>query len=163
MTQSSSTPIVFIHYGKSDQLELAIRQAGHTNPGTDIYLLGDDSNKHLSHLVQHYHYEKFYKADCQLKAVYRRLSTNPFDYEYFCFKRWFVLLEFMNSAQLDWVCTLDSDFLLYDEVSSFVTLQLKQKDLIAGFCVPDQQFDRSLVACFRAHFICQYKILEIFL
>lgn len=161
-TELTSVPIVFIHYGKSDQLELAIRQVRHSNPGTPIYLLGDTRNQYISNLVQHFSYETFGGADSELKNVYKHLSSNPPVYEYFCFKRWFLLLEFMNSTHLDWACTMDSDFFLYDDVSLFAASQLKCKNLEAGFCIPDQQFDQYLWACSGHISIVSLKFLKLF-
>ena len=143
-------PIVFTHFGKSNFLELAIQQAKFTNPKSAIYLLGDDANLYLSDSCNHQQFSKYSECDAILKEVYKHFSTNSYEFEYFCFKRWFVLLDFMKANHLDWICATDSDFMLYDNVSDFLSTILKGNNHAAGYCVQEQDFD-SFLWCASGH------------
>lgn len=145
-----SIPIVFTHFGKSDYLELAIHQAKFSNPESDIYLLGDDANLYLSKYCMHEQFSKYSNCDKILKEVYKHFSTNSYEFEYFCFKRWFVLLDFMKANNLDWVCAADSDFMLYDSVSKFLTSILKINNYNSGYCIQEQDFN-SYLWCGSGH------------
>lgn len=143
-------PIVFTHFGKSDFLELAINQAKFTNPNSEIYLLGDDANLYLKGFCNHQQFSKYSECDTVLKEAYKHFSTNSYEFEYFCFKRWFVLLDFMKNNNLNWICAADSDFMLYDNVSDYLTTILKRNNYTAAYCVQEQDFE-SFLWCGSGH------------
>ena len=134
-------PIVFTHFGKSNFLELAINQAKFSNPESQIYLLGDDTNLYLSDFCNHQQFSKYSECDTSFKEVYQHFSTNSYEFEYFCFKRWFVLLDFMKTNNLGWICATDSDYMLYGDVSAYLTAQLANHEYTAGYCIPEQPYD----------------------
>ncbi len=135
-------PIVFTHFGKSDYLEIAIQQAKFTNPKSAIYVLGDDANLYLSDFCNHQQFSKYSECDTIFKEAYQHFSTNSYEFEYFCFKRWFVLLDFMKANNLDWICAVDSDYMLYGDISAYLSTQLAtMQNYTAGYCIPEQQYD----------------------
>jgi hypothetical protein len=126
--------IVFIHLSNSDYLKYSLGQARRSNPESPIYLIGDSSNNCYDS-VQHHFFEHYSgKADA-FASIYRHFSTNSFQFELFCLQRWFVLKEFLTTTRVDKCLYLDSDTMLYADV----TREQKKFDeydftLSAGIC-----------------------------
>ena len=133
-------PICFIHSGIQYHLDLSINQARHFNPNEKIYLLGDQANKGVFDQVTHLEITDTSKLLSKFEEAYKHASTNSFEFEYNCFKRWFLLLEFMRTNSIDWVCTLDSDFMLFDSMQQYFDKYLYQTHYLAALCIPDQKF-----------------------
>src|SRR4051812_33485586 len=106
-------PIVFVHYGNSFYLELAIKQSLQFYKKEEVILLGDKDNKYLSQYCTH----KVSNYKSSFKNIYKHYSTNGFDFEFVCFDRWFHLLELMKQNDLKWICYMDSDFMIYQNFS----------------------------------------------
>jgi hypothetical protein len=45
--------------------------------------------------------------------LYEHLNTTPYDYELFCYLRWFIILQYMRDNQLDVILHIDSDVLFF--------------------------------------------------
>jgi len=104
-------PVVFIHKGDSEYLPLALRQAKAWNP--EITLLGDRSNWSV---WPRWHNITDYPGSGALRA-YLHMSSNPAEFEKFCFTRWFILRDFATYQNLDEVFYCDSDVVLYCDVN----------------------------------------------
>lgn len=137
----SSIPIVFIHFGPDRFLKFAIDQARYSNRGNEIFLIGDSSNLNLSKTANHFLINRYEERVNRLKQVYEHHSSNSFEYEYFCIKRWFLLYEFMEEKNFDWVFTLDSDVMLYRAIQPFFEQNIFAKDYEAALCTPEQEHD----------------------
>ena len=124
-----SLPIIFIHTGYSDYLEFTLRQASHVSKDSDIYLLGNSTNNKFDFL-KHINIDKYSIKSEEFRKVYKHLTSNPFEYELFCFQRWFILLEFMIDHEIDKVFVCDSDVLLYTDIDEVATTFFKSKDLV---------------------------------
>lgn len=139
-------PIVFINYNHSDFLNLSILQARSFNPDCEIILLGDKSNKNLKKICTHLFYDNYANRLNKLEKIYKHFSTNSYVIELFCIKRWFILYEFMKDSELDWVCTVDSDVMLYSSVNNFFCENIYKKDYEAAFCIAKQDFKEFIWA-----------------
>ena len=53
----------------------------------------------------------------KFRASYRHRSHNGYDYELFCFLRWFYLLDYLDREDLESVFYLDSDVVIYTDLS----------------------------------------------
>lgn len=119
---SFKLPIIFIHTGSQFYLKNAIANAIAFNPNGNVILLGDKSNAHFEKLfnrqLKHYYIHDFMKLAFEFKDCYIHMSSNHYDYELFCFQRWFIVREFMNVNKFDKVLCLDSDVLLYCDVNN---------------------------------------------
>ena len=111
-------PIIFIHRGYSSYLEFSLRQAKFSSPSSEVILLGDDANECLGKIVKHVNIKDFSKAAIGFSKIYQHYSTNPYDYELFCFQRWFILLEYMISENINEVFVCDSDVLIYSDINN---------------------------------------------
>lgn len=113
-----SLPIIFIHAGNSPYLPLSLYQTQHWNPSTQIILLGDNSTRYCRRYVTHYHYAHYSKWATDFATLYTHHSVNGLPYELFCLQRWFILYEFLSAHKCDRALYLDSDVLVYSDLTS---------------------------------------------
>jgi hypothetical protein len=138
----SAIPIVFIHSGNNDYLQLAVKQAKFFNPVSEVFLLGDLSNQVLRNECSHVLMNRFAGGLVKLKDVYRHSSTNSYEFELNCFARWFILRDFMRENKIAWVCHLDSDFMLYSSVQEYFNSNIEGSNKEAALCIPFQEHDK---------------------
>lgn len=111
----SAYPIIILHKGNHDYLKICIKQAKYSNPDSRIILIGDNSNKKLAFDagIEHYLIGNYFKSAFEFAKIYSHHSTNDYNYELFCFQRWFIILDFINSQGIDKFIHIDSDVLLF--------------------------------------------------
>lgn len=114
----SSLPIVFIHKGNSWYLPYTLYQAHVTNPDSDIFLIGDCQTLHFPSWVKHIDYSDYNDSLSELLKVYQHHSSLGKDFELVCIERWFVLYAFMVDKKIDKCVYLDSDVLVYSDLSA---------------------------------------------
>ena len=106
-------PVIFIHQGNQEYLNFTINQSCKKNK---VVLIGTHEvmrNQNLSF----YNIGNYNKYTHNFTDIYEHLSTNGRDYELFCFLRWFILKEYMEEQNLDVVFYVDSDVMLYVNVT----------------------------------------------
>lgn len=135
---SDSIPVVFIHSGDAFYLEDTIAQAKQFNDR--VILLGDDANRHnAKDGVEYYPMADFYKEADNFTKIYRHMSHIPYQFELACFTRWLVLKEFMGTNNIPLSFYVDSDVMLYCDISKEYETNFKGCDLgvaiQCGFCV----------------------------
>jgi len=113
---SSGLPIVFIHQSWNDYLQYSLAQARVSNPKSPIYLLGDRANDRFD-FIEHHLFRDYFTAAAAFAGVYHHHNTNPFGFELFNFQRWFVLQEFLAAHGIQQCLYLDSDTMLYADVT----------------------------------------------
>lgn len=115
----STYPIIFLHTGNPAFLATAIERAALHND-TEIILLGDESNKHIKG-VSHYQVKDFFtKAQEFEDKYYIHMSSNAYGFELICYQRWFVLEEFIALKGYEKFWYIDSDVLVYDNLSTYL-------------------------------------------
>ena len=113
---SGSVPVVFIHQQNSEHLKYSLAQAKASNPRSTVFLLGDDSNSQHP-CVEHHHFRDYFTGAAEFEDVYKHYSTHSPDFERLCFQRWFILRDFLTAHQIEKCVYLDSDVLLYGNVT----------------------------------------------
>lgn len=108
-------PIVFIHIDDSEYLKYTLAQARIQNPDAPIYLIGDEHNNNYEFVI-HYNLNNFSSEAELFSKLYKHHSINSSDGELFCFRRWFVLKEFMERNDVPKCLYLDSDVLLFADI-----------------------------------------------
>jgi len=110
-------PMLFVHQQDSPYLSFTLAQAQHANPQSPIHLIGDEHNQHYTQVFHHL-IDRLKDPDAQafIKA-YRHHSTNHYDYELFCFLRWFLIRALMREWDYRSVFVADSDVMVYAELS----------------------------------------------
>lgn len=99
-------PVVFIHTGYQPYMEYTIHQAEKTN--AVVYLLGDEKNKNVAQRwfdIEAYQSERY----GQFKKTYKHMSSNPYEFEFNCFRRFFVTYEFAIKHGIEKFVMLDTD------------------------------------------------------
>ena len=121
-----AVPIIFTHTNNSLYLQLALLQAKKSCK-QNICLLGDQSN--AASFVSHYNLSDYDKSSqcLEFEKSYKHFSPNPYNYELFCLKRWFVALEFLQKNDFSECFCVDSDVLIYDDLNKLASL-LADKD-----------------------------------
>jgi len=114
---STSIAIVLIHQGYSQYIHDSLKQAAHFNPFASIYLIGDRANNRFSG-VHHWDATKVIQDLPFNSRIYRHLSTASYNFELFCFQRWFLLREMMERGNIHRVFYMDSDVMLYWSIAS---------------------------------------------
>lgn len=123
-------PIVLIHKGNSFYLPYSLLQAKHFNPESKVFLIGDQDNQHYqSFFIEHINISEFFGEARNFEEYYQHKSTNNYYYELFCFQRWFILKEFMYRYNFDFCFYIDSDLLLFSNLSQEYQSRLKNLDL----------------------------------
>ena len=123
-----SIPVIFTHSNNSLYLQLALLQAKKAGAGGhEVCLIGDKSND--AAFINHYNLSDYDKSDLclELEKHYKHFSPNPYNYELFCYKRWFVALEFLHKNKFSECFCVDSDVLIYDDLNKLSGL-LEGKD-----------------------------------
>lgn len=108
--------IIFIHLGNSDYLQSSLNLVHETNPDVNIILIGDESNDHFD-FVKHYNVADYFNSAKELSSVYQHFSCNPVNFEIFCIQRWFILLDFIKSNNIEIFFYADSDVLIFSNLS----------------------------------------------
>lgn len=103
-------PIIIVHRGANSYLKYVIKQA--EKSGNLVYLLGDDSNRHMCknwYSIYDYSSEKL-KI---FQDSYVHMSSLDKQFELFCFERHFYIYEFAIRNGFDDIVMMDSDVMLY--------------------------------------------------
>jgi len=110
-------PIIFIHNQNSNYLPLSLWQARKSNPGSEVILIGDSYSAHFGFLVSHVNIKEYSKGASEFAKRFVNFSTNPHNFELICIQRWFILKEFLIRNGIESCIYLDSDILLYGDVT----------------------------------------------
>jgi hypothetical protein len=110
-------PIVFVHRSNSEHLQYSLAQAKHSNPDSTVFLLGDASND-VYDFVDHRDLRDYFGSAAGLGKIYKHYSTHGVEFELICFQRWFILRDFLVAHGLDRCLYLDSDVMLYTDVTN---------------------------------------------
>ncbi|MGG4451250.1 hypothetical protein [Brevibacillus porteri] len=113
-----SLPIVFMHRVDEVHVGLCMQQAKYSNPSSRVILIGSPENKHLcGNNIEHFPLSQYKQGSQTFSRHYNHSSSNDYTYNLFCFLRWFVLRDFMRSQGINRCCYLDSDVMLYTDMS----------------------------------------------
>lgn len=113
---SYNIPIIVIHNGSQEYLDVCLKQAHFSNPNSRIILIGRDNQKTLP-FVEYYDIGDYNEEAEKFTKIYRHFSCNSYEIERLCFERWFVINEFVNKNNIEYFLHLDSDVLLFSDFS----------------------------------------------
>ena len=124
-------PLIFFHKGDSYYLQFTFNQILHTNQDSEIYLIGDESNRHYEKLgIKHIDMSSCEKTAKEFEKIYVHLSSMNGFVERICFQRWMYIRDFVLNAGIEgrFVC-LDSDVLVYDDITNYCNSYCKDVDV----------------------------------
>ena len=134
--------IIIAHRGNQQYLRYTLKQAKQYND--DVILLGDKKNATFSDIVEHHLLDDFSTSEelsC-FRDLYKHMSTNDYQFEKVCFERWFQILEFLESNGIQSFFHIDSDILLYSNIST--VLEKVISDYKAAYNIVSQQYEEYL-------------------
>jgi len=109
-------PVVFIHTGYKSYVNDAVQITARTNK--HVFFIGDESCRRIEN-VTFLNIETYANVADDVYPHFVNYSTNNAPYEWFCFKRVFILRAFMKDRGFSSVFHLDSDCILLRDVSTF--------------------------------------------
>jgi hypothetical protein len=113
------TSIVFIHNKKSSYMAPVIKQAKLSNPDADIFIISNIcSKKFYEKYGKFIDINDYFNEASAFEKLYFHLSSLDYSLELIFIQRWFILKSFMKINNLEYVVYLDSDCMLYHNVSS---------------------------------------------
>lgn len=137
-------PIVIIHRGDDEYLAYSLLQAKISNPNSPVYLIGNASNrKYAANGIIHEMIEDYMHSTVNFSRVYKHIHFMPYEYNLFCFQRWFILHAFMMKHNFAKSCYIDSDVMLYTDMDhpqfdnftmEFVWTNFVERQRLEEFC-----------------------------
>lgn len=130
MSVAERTPIIFVHYGPSVYLRRTLRAARRSNPGKEIYFLGDESNRRFCpHGVTFVPFAAFSDGPKlqTFRTVFQPLEGKRHHFSKhggtarwlaFVFERWFILEAFVAERRIGRFWTFDSDTMIAADLAS---------------------------------------------
>ena len=108
-------PVVLIHRGYQDYLKYSILQACRNNY---VYLISDVkiNTELFPKNFELVNIEDYSEGFNNFKNNYEHFNTTPYDFEVFCYHRWFILRNFMLKHNFDVTFYIDSDVMLMSDV-----------------------------------------------
>lgn len=117
----SDIPVVIVHRGYKKYVEEGIKVTSKTNK---VFILGDHELEKLSKInnVTFVNIDNFMKCKkiTDLEKNYIHHSSNPREFELFCFIRVYIIEEFMKHFKLDKVFHSDSDNILLFNINDVI-------------------------------------------
>lgn len=144
-------PILIVHQGNTFYLGLVLKQIKLFNPDSRICLISDESTKSYD-FVEHHDINIYSEGMRSFARVYKHLSSNPYNYELFCFQRWFIINEFVRTNKIENFLCMDSDVLLYCNVNDIFGDYVGYDFTICGGGVPGS----SLFNIHSINNFCEY-------
>lgn len=130
-SKKREVPVFFIHTGNQEYLKKTVSQAEKYNK--QVYLFGDDSNVQVAKnwvCLEEYLTDRY----AQFCKIYKHMSTNLYEFELGCFKRFFVSYEFAKRNNIKEFMMLDSDLMTFVDYST-----VDFHGCCAGFSMPADQ------------------------
>jgi len=112
-------PLIIYHTTFLPYLPFCLWQNTRTNPERECVLLGDRDNKIEGIPYTHIDTERYQERNSEFIRVYRHASNSHFGDERRCIERWFVLWEYLEKHRIRGFYFLDSDYLLFGDLSEF--------------------------------------------
>lgn len=108
-------PVFFIHTGFKKHIYYAVKQADKYN--REVILIGDPTNKNVTN--RWYNINEYIDERLNIfEKVYKHMSNNNYNFEFFCFKRYFILYDFVKKYEIKQFMMLDSDLMSYIDFST---------------------------------------------
>lgn len=151
--------IIFIHRGESWYLYYTVKQARFYHPKARIVVITDTPQERLAPYAEQLDIGNYWGGAEDLAAIYQHHSMNSREFELFCFQRWFVIRNFLQSYQPVRAIHLDSDVLVYDDLFKDFA-RMKGKSLgIVGYQGPFSMLipNRSVIVDFCARIMRLFR------
>lgn len=131
--KSGALPVLFVHSGKQWYLKKTIQMAEAYND--TVILLGDESNRLFckNWIAQDSLPQKRF---LEFQKIYRHMSSNSYQFELSCFKRFYLIYEFLIQHDMTACVMLDSDLCSFIKYSD---LEFMKQGFDAAYSIPETQ------------------------
>lgn len=130
-SQENIVPIVYIHFGDCHYISDTIAVTKKYND--KVYLLTDTPQSYQSIGCDVLDATKIVSTNAdRFRQLYVHLNTTDANFEFNCFKRWFVLYEFMKANNIESCMYCDSDCMLTENVTKIRNGIGANKQFISG-------------------------------
>lgn len=137
-----SIPVIFFHDGGHDYLRLAIESAKKYNE--NVHLIGKSNNSNML--------DQWYSMDelnghlfNKFKEKYIHMSSNTYEFELICFKRYFFVYEYLKIINADKFVMLDSDILTFSDYTN--NNGIKEYDISASWLNNQKNYKWAACPC----------------
>lgn len=115
-------PVILWHCGCQEYLEYAVKQCRRYNDR--VILLGNKENQRLGDCVEWYDQDQYLPVERwnRFLGMYKHMSTNDERFEVNCFKRFYAVLNFVRTHNVEKFMYLDSDILCFCNFSQLAAL-----------------------------------------
>lgn len=110
-------PLVIFHTSFLPYLPFSLWQTSRANPGRELILLGDETNRIPGIPYRHETGATYREKNGTFLQAYRHITRSDFHDERRCLERWFILSEFLEKNRVQGFYFLDSDYLLFADLS----------------------------------------------
>ena len=131
-------PVVLFHKSEKYYVSCALRAANTHNK--DVTIITDVSPKMYSDYAKVVDFTNC-KSDkaVQFAACYQHFSSNPHYFEFTAIEKYFFLLEHMKNQQLQKMLYIDSDLLLYGNMTEVISKYYDSFDVCS--CISEQNYE----------------------
>lgn len=127
-----SPPLIFFHSSFDPYLAFTLWQARCSNPGSPIWLIGDDTNDLSAMGVRHFRFADYAQKRDEFVKLYRHFSGHQMENERLCFERWFYLEAVLKETGTEEFFAMDSDVFLLIDLESLPVFRRKDFDIAGG-------------------------------
>lgn len=124
-------PFFIVHLGYSYYLDYVLNQVKYTNPSSEIILIGDEANAHLSKFgITHINYKDYFDTAAEFAKIYKHYN-DYFTYSFMlnCFQRFMFVRDYiLKNGITGGFFFCDSDVLIYDDITAFAEKYLADYD-----------------------------------
>lgn len=111
--------IILIHKWRQEYVKYSLQQLLQYTSVDNIILLTDDvesSRKFYNIPIIFDSIDRYFTIAKEFEKYYIHRSKNTFEFELFCFQRWFILLEYVKAHNISRFLHIDSDVLIVDNL-----------------------------------------------
>ncbi len=109
--------IIYIHIGYSFYLLPNLLHTRKQCPNARIILIGDKANQKIANFgFEHYIIEDYKESADAFAKVYFHRSPNSYEFELFCFQRWFIIYDIVEKLGIEQFLVCDTDAFLFCDV-----------------------------------------------
>lgn len=111
--------IIYIHIGNSFYLLPNLLHTQKRCPDARIILIGDKVNQKIADFgFEHYMIEDYKESADTFEKVYLHRSPNSYEFELFCFKRWFIIHDIVDKLDIEQFLVCDTDAFIFCDIQT---------------------------------------------
>lgn len=131
-------PIVLFHKSEKYYVSCALRAAKAQNK--DVTIITDVTPKMYTDYAKVEDFSDYKSQNAeQFATIYQHFSTNPHYFEFTAIEKYFFLLEHMKKHQLEKMLYIDSDLLLYGNMTEIISKYYDSFDVCS--CISEQNYE----------------------